>query len=324
MTKTQPTMHTAYAVQTTLAEQIVLEGIGVHSGTPASVVIHPASPDTGILFVRTGLSGRREVEIPARVSAVSSTDLCTCLGTQHGLSIATVEHLMAALCGLGVDNAVIEIDSDEVPIMDGSAEAFVDAIDQVGLRHHMASRKFIRVLKPVRFQNGEAYGELLPFDGRRFEIEIDFDSRLVGHQKIAFDLKPGVFRTELARARTFGFMKDVERLWAAGFALGASLDNTVVIGETNLVNPEGLRYADEFVRHKALDAVGDLALAGAPILGKYRSARGGHKINCGVVSALLDDPSAWTIVEELPLRREGGHAEIGAIAQGAVCEPVIS
>ncbi|MCC0055682.1 MAG: UDP-3-O-acyl-N-acetylglucosamine deacetylase [Rhodobiaceae bacterium] len=324
MTKSQATTQSAHAVQTTLAEQVVLEGIGVHSGAPASVIIHPASPDTGILFVRTGLTGGREVEIPARVSAVSSTDLCTCLGTPRGLSIATVEHLMAALCGLGVDNAVVEIDSDEVPIMDGSAEAFVDAIDQVGLRHHMAPRKFIRVLKPVRFQSGDAFGELLPFDGRRFEIEIDFDSHLVGQQKIEFDLQPGIFRTELSRARTFGFMKDVERLWAGGFALGASLDNTVVIGETNLVNPEGLRYADEFVRHKALDAVGDLALAGAPILGKYRSARGGHKVNCGVVSALLADRTAWTMVEELPQRRESGHAEISAAASGPVYKPVVS
>lgn len=316
--------HYRPAVQTTLAEQVILEGIGVHSGAPASLIVHPASPDTGILFVRTGLSGGHEVEVPAKVSAVSSTDLCTSIGSARGISIATVEHLLAALSGLGVDNAVIEIDSDEVPIMDGSSEAFVEEFDRVGLRHHSAMRKFIRVDKPVRFENGEAYGELLPHNGRRFEIEIDFDSHIVGYQKIAFDLDADTFRRDLSRARTFGFMRDVERLWAAGFALGASLDNTVVIGESSLVNPEGLRFEDEFVRHKALDAVGDLALAGAPILGNYRSSRGGHKVNCGVVAALLADRDAWTLVEEEPARREGGYAEFGALAPAPVYKPSVS
>ena len=218
---------------------------------------------------------------------------------------STAEHLLAALRGLGVDNAIIEIDGPEVPIMDGSAAAFVDAIDQAGLTMRALPRRYIEVIKPVRVAKDEAHGELLPYDhGFRIEAEIDFDHPLIGRQALALDIEPETFRREIARARTFGFMKDVSKLWSAGYALGASFDNTLVVTDDRVLNPEGLRFADEFVRHKVLDAIGDLALAGQPLLATYRTVRGGHKLNHAVLSALMADRSAWRVVEAAePVRR---------------------
>ena len=182
--------------------------------------------------------------------------------------------------------------------MDGSAAAFVDAIDQVGVRFLAAPRRYTKVLKPVRVAIGDSYGELLPYSrGFRVAVEIDFAHPLIGKQALAVEVGPTTFRRDLARARTFGFLRDVSRLWSAGYALGASLENTLVVTDNSVLNPEGLRFADEFVRHKALDAIGDLALAGAPILGAYRSVRGGHKLNHAVLSALITDPTAWASVE---------------------------
>jgi len=240
---------------------------------------------------------------------VTGVTLCTVLGDGNGASIATVEHLLAALRGLGVDNALIEIDSNEVPIMDGSAARFVEAIDEVGLAELDTPRRFLKVLKPVRVEENGAFGELRPYNGFHLDVEIDFDTTLIGNQRIEIEVNPGSFRRELSRARTFGFMKDVERLWAAGLALGASLENTVAIGDDRIINREGLRYRDEFVRHKALDAIGDLALAGAPILGTYHSRRGGHRLNTLVLKALFADADAWTMIEA-PRYREVRHAEL--------------
>jgi UDP-3-O-[3-hydroxymyristoyl] N-acetylglucosamine deacetylase len=177
--------------------------------------------------------------------------------------------------------------------MDGSAASFVAAIDQVGIRELHAPRKFIKVLKPVRVQEGQCWGELVPHSGFRIDVEIEFDSSIIGRQRMSLDMSPGVYRNEIACARTFGFMRDVEKLWKSGLALGASLDNTVAIGDDRVMNPEGLRFPQEFVRHKMLDAVGDLALAGAPLLGAYRSVRGGHRLNAHVLKALLADTSNW-------------------------------
>jgi len=223
---------------------------------------------------------------------------------------------MAALCGLGVDNAIIEIDGPEAPIMDGSAAAFVAAIDQAGIVSLAAPRRYTKVLKPIRVQKGDAYGELSPCErGFRVDVTIDFPHPLIGQQSIALEVEGGTFRREVARARTFGFMKDVSKLWSAGYALGASLENTLVVADDRLLNPEGLRYADEFVRHKALDAIGDLALAGAPILGAYKSVKGGHRLNHAILTALIADPSAWTVVEdktEIRAPRSRGHADISA------------
>ena len=191
----------------------------------------------------------------------------------------------------------------------------MDAIDAAGIATLSAARRYFKVLKPVRVAKGDAYGELTPYDrGFRVEVEIDFDHPLIGRQAMALEVEPVTYRREVARARTFGFMRDVAKLWNAGYALGASLENTLVVAEDRILNPEGLRFPDEFVRHKALDAIGDLALAGAPILGAYRSVRGGHKLNHAVIEALLADPTAWTVVTEdrQPARRIRGHAEVNA------------
>jgi UDP-3-O-[3-hydroxymyristoyl] N-acetylglucosamine deacetylase len=296
------------AKQTTLRDRVVLTGAGVHSNAPARLVLHPSEANTGISFLRTGLPGGHERLIEAKFSQVSMTELCTVIGAAEA-SVSTVEHLLAAFSGLGVDNAVVEIDGPELPIMDGSAAEFVEAIDQVGLVQQAAPRRYIKVLKPVRVENGRAFSELRPADrGFRLEVEIDFAAGVIGRQKKVVDLTPDIFRNEISRARTFGFIRDVERLWKAGFALGASLDNTVALDGDRVLNPGGLRYADEFVRHKTLDAVGDLALAGAPIIGCYRSFCGGHKMNVAVLEALFADRANYQIVEGQP-RREPARAE---------------
>jgi len=296
------------ARQTTLASEISLTGTGVHSGAPVSIVLCPADGDTGLRFLLSD-GDADGTEIAADQRWVTGVTLCTVLGDGNGAQIATVEHLLAALRGLGVDNALIEIDSSEVPIMDGSAARVVEAIDEVGLAELETPRRFLKVLKPVRVEDAGAVGELTPYNGFHLDVQIDFETSLIGSQRIEIDVNPGSFRRELSRARTFGFMKDVERLWAAGLALGASLENTVAIGDDRIINREGLRYTDEFVRHKALDAVGDLALAGAPILGAFHSRRGGHRLNTLVLKALFADADAWTMIEA-PRYREVRHAEL--------------
>jgi UDP-3-O-[3-hydroxymyristoyl] N-acetylglucosamine deacetylase len=299
--------------QTTLRESASVSGIGVHSGLPVTLTIHPADANSGLRFLRTGLEGDAERDVRAEASSVIATEFATVLGDRSGPLVATAEHVLAALRGLGVDNALIEIDGPEVPILDGSAEAFVAAIDQAGIEVLDAPRRFIKVLKPVCVSKGAASGELLPNPrGFRVEAEIAFDHPLIGHQFYALDIEPQTFRHDIARARTFGFMKDVSKLWSAGYALGASFENTIVVSDTRVLNPEGLRYSDEFVRHKVLDAIGDLALAGLPLLGTYRTVRGGHRLNHAVVSALLADKTAWALVEAEPVRRLRGHADVAA------------
>lgn len=302
--------------QTTLRRSAELCGVGVHSGLTTTLTIHPAEADTGITFL-CNFAGEREREIPAAVHAVVATDYATVLGDASGPAISTIEHVMAALYGLGIDNALVEVDGPEVPILDGSAGPVVAAIDAAGIVSLPARRRYLQVLKPVGVSYGDAYGELRPCaHGFRLEIEIDFQHPVVGRQSLAMDLDPAGFRRHLARARTFGFTRDVSRLWNAGYARGASLENTVVAAEDRVLNPEGLRFPDEFVRHKMLDAVGDLALVGAPILGAYRSVRGGHRLNYAVVNALLADATAWTVVEgQETVRRARGHAEVGSSAQ---------
>src|SRR5580704_9647331 len=298
--------------QTTLRSQATVTGVGVHSGLPVSLTIGPASVDAGFIFVRTGLDGC-DREVRATAESVISTEFATVLGDREGPLVSTAEHVLAALRGMGVDNATIEVDGPEVPIMDGSAAPFVAAIDQAGIVTLPASRRYIQVLKPVRVANGDSYGELRPhLRGFRVETEIEFDHPLIGRQTFAADVDPDLFRRELARARTFGFMRDVAKLWSAGYALGASFENTVVIAENRVLNPEGMRFADEFVRHKAIDAIGDLALSGAPLMGAYRSVRGGHKLNHAVLTALMADRSAWAYVEMPESRRPRGHADVGA------------
>ena len=304
------------AKQTTLRDQVAVSGIGVHSGEPVTLTLLPGDDDTGILFQRVRSDGSVAREVRADVRAVTATEFATVLGDAKGPLCSTAEHLLAALRGLNVDNVVVEIDGSEVPIMDGSAAAFVEALDQAGLTTRALPRRYIEVLKPVRVMRDKSVGELRPYaHGFRVEAEIDFDHPLIGRQAIALDIEPKTFRTEIARARTFGFMRDVAKLWSAGYALGASFDNTLVISEDRVLNPEGPRYSDEFVRHKVLDAVGDLALAGLPLIAAYRTVRGGHKLNHAVLSALMADPSAWRVVEATEhVRRGRAHAQPGLVA----------
>jgi UDP-3-O-[3-hydroxymyristoyl] N-acetylglucosamine deacetylase len=281
--------------QSTVEREIVMKGIGVHSGTEVSMILHPAEANSGYNFYVQG--GARAGHVPGDFRAVSNLTLCTVISGPDGATVGTVEHLLAALRGLGVDNVDIELDGNEVPIMDGSAEPFVDAIEEAGLRDLDEPRRYIKVLRPVRVKEGDATGEIFPYNGFRLDIEIDFSSDLIGRQRLDIEVNPRSFKSKLCRARTFGFMKDVKQLWSAGRALGASLENTVALGDDRILNPEGLRYENEFVRHKTLDAVGDLALAGAPILGLYRSSRGGHRLNSAMLHALYQNKDAWTIVE---------------------------
>jgi len=298
--------------QTTLRAAVALTGAGVHSGDEVKIVLHPAEVNHGIAFLRTGLPGGHERLIDARHLAVTATELCTVIGDRDSGAVATIEHLMAALTGLGIDNVLVEIDGPEVPILDGSSAPFIDAIDQVGLVAQTAARRFLKVLKPVRVTQGKAFAELLPNERAfRLDVEIDFPTPVIGRQRKSVDLSPSVFRKDISRARTFGFMRDVEKLWSAGFALGASLENTVAIGDDGIMNPEGLRYADEFVRHKILDAVGDLSLAGFPLLGTYRSYCGGHRLNFSVLEALFESRSNYAVVDS-GARRETGYAELGS------------
>ncbi|MFB9951796.1 UDP-3-O-acyl-N-acetylglucosamine deacetylase [Rhizobium puerariae] len=283
--------------QTTIAAPVSLKGIGVHSGAPVGITFQPAEAGTGIVFARVFEDGG-SVEYRAVSSHVGPTDLCTVLGSSPSKWVATIEHVMAALYALGIDNIVVEVDGSEMPIMDGSSYPFIEAIEQAGIVNLGIKRRYIRVLKPVRIESGASWAEFRPHDGTRFEVEIDFSSPLIGRQGWKGELTAATFKQELSRARTFGFMRDVERLWAAGFALGSSLENSVVISDDDtVVNVEGLRYEDEFVRHKTLDAVGDLALAGAQFIGCYRSYRGGHKMNANALKALMNDPTAYEVVE---------------------------
>ncbi len=309
--------------QTTLRAAVSLTGIGVHSGNEVRIVLHPAEANHGIVFLRTGLQGGHDRLIDARHLAVTATELCTVLGDSESGAVATVEHLMAVLAGLGIDNVLVEIDGPEVPILDGSCAPFVDAIDQVGVMALGASRRYLKVLKPIRVTRGRAMAELLPNDRSfRLDVEIDFSNTVIGRQRRSVDLSTSVFRREISRARTCGFMQDVDKLWSAGFALGASLENTIVIGEGEVVNPEGLRYADEFVRHKILDAIGDLSLAGFPLLGTYRSYCGGHRLNFSVLEALFSSRANYAIVEAAP-HREPAYADLGTGVSVAAFAPEI-
>jgi UDP-3-O-[3-hydroxymyristoyl] N-acetylglucosamine deacetylase len=307
--------------QTTLRSQATVTGVGVHSGLPVNLTIGPASVDAGFVFVRTGLDDS-DREVRAVAESVIATEFATVLGDRQGPLVSTAEHVLAALRGMGVDNATIEVDGPEVPIMDGSAAAFVAAIEQAGIVSQSAARRFIQVIKPVQVVIGDSVGELRPnASGFRAEVEIDFVNPVIGRQSYVLDLSAERFRRDISRARTFGCVNDVARLWSAGFALGASFENSVVFDDTRLLNTEGLRYSDECVRHKVLDVIGDLALAGLPLLGTYRSVRGGHKLNHAVLTALLADRSAWRVVEAEAGRRTRAPAEVGSGMIGGLVAP---
>ncbi|WP_300531537.1 UDP-3-O-acyl-N-acetylglucosamine deacetylase [Maricaulis sp.] len=279
----------------TLAAPVVCAGVGLHSGERVRLVMQPAPAGAGIVFIRSDITDR-DNRVEARADAVTGIRLGTTIANGDGVSVATVEHLMAALAGIGVDDAIIDIDGPELPVMDGSSAPFVELIHNVGLVAHAAPRRAIQVLKPVMVETEGRRAGFLPALKPMIEVDISFEHQAVGRQSCVFDVTPDIFANDIAGARTFGFQKDYDALLAAGLARGGSMDNAVVLDDTGVVNPEGLRYDDEFVRHKALDALGDLYLAGAPILGRYSASRPGHAINNAAVRALLDDTSAWKMV----------------------------
>jgi UDP-3-O-[3-hydroxymyristoyl] N-acetylglucosamine deacetylase len=257
------------------------------------MTLHPAAVGTGIVFRRSDLGGS---EIAASWRNVIDSTLCTAIGAEGGAVVATIEHLMAAFAGLGVDNAVVELDGPEVPVMDGSAAPFVFLIEAAGIAEQMAPRRGIKVVKPVTVGVDGQSATLLPGPGFRLSFAIDFASKAIRRQELSIEPDPASFKDEISKARTFGFFEDVERLQQAGLARGGSLDNAVVISGDRILNEEGLRYDDEFVRHKLLDALGDLYLAGGPILGHFSGLRSGHALNRKLLEALFADTTAWRTV----------------------------
>jgi UDP-3-O-[3-hydroxymyristoyl] N-acetylglucosamine deacetylase len=285
-----------FVYQRTIKEIAICEGVGLHSGEAATITLLPSPAGSGIVFERSDVEPEKSL-IPARWDNVVDTRLCTVIGNDHGVCISTIEHLMAALSGCGVDNVKIEIDGPEVPIMDGSSGPFVKLIEKAGLVEQDKPRRVIRVLKPVEVQVGEARAALAPADSCSLDVGIDFEGTAVNKQSFAMGFVNGAFCKELAEARTFGFLHEVEAMQAAGLGKGGSLDNAIIVDGSKIMNEGGLRYDDEFVRHKILDAVGDLYLAGALIVGSFAGARSGHAINNKLLHALFEDDDAWCYEE---------------------------
>ncbi|MDO8379006.1 UDP-3-O-acyl-N-acetylglucosamine deacetylase [Phenylobacterium sp.] len=282
----------ASAFQHTLQGPAIFAGVGVHTGAHTRVAVRPAAANTGIVFVRTDVTDR-DNRVPVTAEAVCKTQLGTVITNPADVTVATIEHLMAALVMLNIDNAVVELDGPEMPIMDGSSQPFIEILDRAGRRGQDAPRRYIEILETVEVVDGDKRATLSPAD--RFEVafEIAFDSKAIGRQRVDLPMDEHAFRNELANCRTFGFLHEVEALRAMGLARGGSMENAVVIEGDRILNPEGLRRPDEFVRHKALDAIGDLFVLGAPVLGRFEGVLAGHGINNAVVRALVARPNAW-------------------------------
>ncbi len=291
--------------QHTVRSPALFAGVGVHTGAYTRVTVRPAPADSGIVFVRTDIVDG-DNRIAATGEAVCKTQLGTVIGNAAGATVSTIEHLMAAFAMLGVDNAVVELDGPEMPIMDGSAQPFVRILDRAGLRTQEAARGYIEILETVEVVEDDKRATLSPADGLEVAFTIQFDSTAIGCQSIDMPMDAEAFRNELADCRTFGFLRDVETLRAMGLARGGSMDNCVVIDGDRVLNPEGLRRPDEFVRHKALDAIGDLYLLGGPLLGRYEGVLAGHGLNNAVVRTLLSRPDAWRVRTFAQALRQAG------------------
>ena len=280
--------------QHTVAGPAIFAGLGLHTGEHVRVSIRPAAPDAGIVFVRTDV---RDRDNAVRVSpeAVVKTQLGTVIGNEAGVTVSTIEHLMAAMAALNIDNAVVELDGPELPILDGSSQPFIEILDRVGRRRQEAARRYIEMLDTVEVVEGDKRASLAPAEQFEVAFEIKFDAAPIGTQRVDLVVDEESFREELADCRTFGFVREVEALRAIGLARGGSIDNAVVLDGDRILNPEGLRRPDEFVRHKALDAVGDLYVLGMPILGRFDGLYAGHGLNNLVVRALLANPDAWRV-----------------------------
>lgn len=271
-------------------------GVGLHSGNKVTLTIKPAPINTGIVLMRTDLNPA--VAIPAKANMVRETTMCTALVNDEGVRISTIEHLFAALAGLGIDNAVIEVDAPEIPIMDGSASPFVFLLQSAGIQEQSAPKKYLRIKRTVRVEDGDKWAEIRPFQGFRVNFAIDFNHPEIARsqQHMVMDFSSTAFVKDISRARTFGFMRDIEYLRANNLALGGSMENAVVLDEYRVLNPDGLRYEDEFVKHKILDAFGDLYVAGHAIIGEFCAYKTGHALNNQLVRAVLAAQDAWELV----------------------------
>lgn len=290
----------SYQNQQTLKNAIGCSGVGLHTGAKVTMMICPAGANTGIRFKRTDIPGGQAV-IPGTWDHVVESKLCSTVANDEGIEVKTIEHLMAAFAGLGIDNALVEINGPEIPIMDGSAAPFVFLIECAGIKEQNAQRQAVKVLKPVSVADGASTATLLPAEGFSVAFDIAFDSPLVASQDHFIAFADGAFKREISSARTFGFEHEVAAMRADGLLLGGSLDNAVVVSGEKVLNDSGLRYDNEFVRHKILDSVGDLYLAGGPILGHFRGSRSGHAMNHLLLDALFADREAWTM---LPLKKD--------------------
>ena len=280
--------------QQTIAKPVSIRGIGLHTGTEVTMKLHPAKVDYGIKFIRKDIKHNNVIE--ALWSNVSSTKLSTTISNQNGTSVSTIEHLMSALSGLHIDNIKIEIDGPEVPIMDGSSIKFVDLIDKTSTKSLNKRRKILKVKKNIKVENNDSSVELKPNNQFSIDFEIDFPSKLISKQSCQLQLVNGNYKTDIASARTFGFERDVDMLRSNGLALGGSLDNAVVVGETKILNSDGLRFKDEFVRHKILDSIGDLYLAGTPIQGYFFGNKSGHHLNNLLLKSLFADKNNYEYI----------------------------
>ncbi|EGQ9766187.1 UDP-3-O-acyl-N-acetylglucosamine deacetylase [Vibrio alginolyticus] len=279
--------------QRTLKEIVKTTGVGLHSGRKVTLTLRPAAANTGIIYRRTDVNP--PVDFPADPASVRDTMLCTALVNDEGVRISTVEHLNAALAGMGIDNIVVEVDAPEIPIMDGSASPFVYLLQQAGIETQNAPKRFIRIKKPVRFEDGDKWAEFVPFNGFRMDFEIEFNHPAIesDEQRLLFDFSSKGFVREISRARTFGFMRDIEYLQSQNLVLGGSFDNAIVLDDYRILNEEGLRFENEFVTHKVLDAIGDLYMCGYPIIGEFRAFKSGHGLNNQLLRAVLADQEAW-------------------------------
>ncbi len=279
-------------MQHTINNNIEISGVGLHSGRTVRMTLRPAPADHGVVFKRVDLEEGHNI-IPAIYDRVTDTRLCTVITNEYGASVGTIEHLMAALRGCGIDNVLVELNAAEVPIMDGSSKPFVDAIDAMGMKEQSQPRRGIKILKDVVVQDGDKMVRLSPSSVPMFSGRIQFPHIDIGTQDFSLKLVNGNFRHDVSDCRTFGFFKEAEMLRNAGLALGGSLENAIILDDNGVMNPEGLRCSDEFIRHKILDAVGDLYLAGGPIVGAYHGVKGGHALNNAILHALFADPTAW-------------------------------
>ncbi|OGN45151.1 MAG: UDP-3-O-[3-hydroxymyristoyl] N-acetylglucosamine deacetylase [Caulobacterales bacterium RIFCSPHIGHO2_01_FULL_70_19] len=285
--------------QKTTVAPAIIAGVGVHTGDRVRLAVRPAPAGTGIVFIRTDVTDR-DNRLPVSGEAVVDARLNTMIENAAGVRLSTIEHLMAAFAALGVSNAVVEVDGPELPILDGSALPFVQLLDRAGFRRQEAPVRYIEILEPIRVEEGDKSAVLLPCDRYEMRFEIDFPTPVIGNQVVDFVVDEETFRSEIMAARTFGFAHEVEALRQAGLARGGSLENAVVIDGDEILNPGGLRMEREFVRHKALDAIGDLYVLGAPLLGRYEGVRAGHALNNKLVRALLAAPQAWREVTRVP------------------------